>query len=146
SQHDGKRWDANQDLVGQGMGKLASAVSGSFATSTSFSRSAITLYAGARTGWATVLATGFALLVLLFLPPALSHVPRAVLAAVVIAAVSSLFRPRLLLALWRVNRVEAFTATATFAVTLLSAPRIYWGVLTGVLLGLAHFMFLRLHP
>ncbi|MDB5753416.1 MAG: sulP [Ramlibacter sp.] len=146
SQRDGKRWNANQDLVGQGMGKIASAFCGSFATSTSFSRSAITLYAGARTGWTTVIATGFVLLVLLFLTPALSHVPRAVLAAVVIAAVSSLFKPRLLLALWRIHRVEAITAFATFAVTLLTAPRIYWGVLTGVLLGLAHFLYLRLHP
>jgi SulP family sulfate permease len=42
--------------------------------------------------------------------------------------------------------VEALTALATFAVTILSAPRIYWGVLTGVLIGLAHFLFLRLHP
>lgn len=146
SQRDGKRWDASQDLVGQGMGKIASALSGSFATSTSFSRSAITLYAGARTGWTTVIATGFVLLVLLFLTPALSHVPLAVLAAVVVAAVSSLFKPRILRELWRVDRVEALTAGATFAVTVLAAPRIYWGVLTGVVLGLAHFLYLRLHP
>lgn len=146
SQRDGKRWDASQDLVGQGVGKLASAFSGSFATSTSFSRSALTLYSGAKTGWATVIATGFVLLVLLFLTPALSHVPTAVLAAVVVAAVSSLFKPRTFLALWRIDRVEAVTAGITFAVTVLSAPRIYWGVLTGVLLGLAHFLYLRLHP
>ncbi|MDB5915433.1 MAG: sulP [Ramlibacter sp.] len=146
SQRDGKRWDANQDLVGQGAGKLASAFSGAFATSTSFSRSALTLYSGARTGWATVIASGFVLLVLLFLTPALSHVPKAVLAAVVIAAVSSLFKPRTFRALWQIDRVEAVTAAATFAVTILSAPRIYWGVLTGVLMGLAHFLYLRLHP
>ena len=97
SQRDGKRWDANQDLVGQGMGKLASAFSGSFPTSTSFSRSAITLYAGAKTGWATVFAALVVLLVLLFLTPALYHVPRAVLAAVVVAAVAGLFKPRTLL-------------------------------------------------
>jgi sulfate permease, SulP family len=146
SQRDGKRWDANQDLVGQGMGKLASAFSGAFATSTSFSRSALTLYAGARTGWATVFATGFVMLVLLFLTPALSHVPKAVLAAVVVAAVSNLFKPRSFVALWRVERMEAITAGVTFAVTILSAPRIYWGVLSGVLVGLAHFLYLRLHP
>jgi SulP family sulfate permease len=146
SQRDGKRWDANQDLVGQGVGKLASAFSGAFATSTSFSRSALTLYAGARTGWATVIATGFVLLVLLFLTPALSHVPRAVLAAVVVAAVSSLFKPRTFVTLWQIDRVEAVTAAVTFAVTILTAPRIYWGVLTGVLFGLAHFLYLRLHP
>lgn len=146
SQRDGKRWDANQDLVGQGVGKLTSALSGSFATSTSFSRSALTLYAGARTGWATAIATAIVLLVLLFLTPALSHVPRAVLAAVVVSAVLNLFKPRTLLALWRVDRVEAVTAATTFAVTILSSPRIYWGVLTGVLMGLAHFLYLRLHP
>jgi SulP family sulfate permease len=146
SQRDGKRWDANQDLVGQGVGKLAAAFSGTFATSTSFSRSALTLYSGARTGWATVIASGFVVLVLLFLTPGLSHVPKAVLAAVVIAAVASLFKPRTFKDLWQIDRVEAFTAAATFAVTLLTAPRIYWGVLTGVVFGLAHFLYLRLHP
>ncbi|MGE0333021.1 MAG: SulP family inorganic anion transporter [Ramlibacter sp.] len=146
SQHDAKRWDASQDLIGQGLGKIVSGLSGSFPTSTSFSRSAITLYAGARTGWATVSATVVVLGVLLLLTPALSHVPRAVLAAVVIAAVASLIKPRLLLRLWAINRVEAVTAFVTFGVTLLTAPRIYWGVLTGVLMGLAHFLYLRLHP
>lgn len=146
SQHDAKRWDASQDLIGQGLGKITSGLSGSFPTSTSFSRSAITLYAGARTGWATVSATGVVLLVLLLLTPALSLVPRAVLSAVVIAAVASLVKPRSLLRLWNINRVEAATALTTFAVTLLTAPRIYWGVLTGVLMGLAHFLYLRLHP
>jgi SulP family sulfate permease len=146
NQREGRRWDASQDLVGQGAGKLASAFSGAFATSTSFSRSALTLYSGARTGWATVIATGFVLLVLLFLTPALSHVPSAVLAAVVVAAVSSLFKPRTFPDLWKIDKAEAVTAAATFTVTLLTAPRIYWGVLTGVLLGLAHFLYLRLHP
>lgn len=146
SQHDGRRWDANQDLIGQGLGKIASALSGAFATSTSFSRSAITLYAGAKTGWATVLSTTCVLLVLLFLTPALRHIPQSVLAAVVIAAVSSLFKPQRLWALGRVDRVEAATAWVTFAVTLASAPRIYWGVLTGVLMGLAHFLYHHLHP
>jgi SulP family sulfate permease len=146
SQRDGKRWNAGQDLIGQGMGKLASAFSGSFPTSTSFSRSAITLYAGARTGWATVFATAVVLLVLLLFTPALSHVPRAVLAAVVVTAVAGLFRPGTLLRLWRIDRMEALTGLLTFAVTVLTAPRIYWGVLAGVVMGLAHFLYLRLHP
>jgi sulfate permease, SulP family len=146
SQRDGKRWDASQDLIGQGVGKLASAFSGSFPTSTSFSRSAITLYAGARTGWATVCASGVVLIVLLLLTPALYYVPRAVLSAVVVVAVAGLFKPQTLLRLWRIDRVEAATGIVTFAVTVLTAPRIYWGVLTGVVMGLAHFLYLRLHP
>lgn len=146
SQRDGKRWDANQDLVGQGMGKFVSALCGSFPTSTSFSRSAITLYAGARTGWATVCATGIVLVVLLYLTPALYHVPNAVLGAIVVTAVIGLIKPKFITQLWKLHRVEAVIALATFAVTLASAPRIYWGVLTGVVLGLAHFLHHRLHP
>ncbi len=146
SQRDGKRWDAGQDLIGQGMGKLAAALSGSFPTSTSFSRSAITLFAGAKTGWATVFATAVVLVVLLFLMPALSPVPSAVLAAVVVTAVAGLFKPQTLLHLWRIDRVEALTGMVTFGVTVLTAPRIYWGVLTGVVMGLSHFLYLRLHP
>ncbi len=146
NQREGRRWDADQDLVGQGLGKLASALCGSFATSTSFSRSAITLYAGARTGWSSVFTSAMVLGVVLFFTPALHHVPRAVLAAVVVAAVLGLLKPRAFVALWRLHRVEAMIAGITFAATLLTAPRIYWGVLAGVVLGLAHFLYHRLHP
>ena len=34
----------------------------------------------------------------------------------------------------------------TFTITLLTAPRIQWGVLAGVLLTLGHFLHTRLHP
>lgn len=146
AQRDRKRWNDNQDLIGQGLAKLASAFSGSFPTSTSFSRSAITLYAGAKTGWASVASVMFVLLALLLLTPALHHVPRAVLAAVVVAAVTGLLRPGALIGLWKLDRVEATTAFVTFGVTLLTAPRIYWGVLAGVLMGLTHFLHHRLHP
>jgi SulP family sulfate permease len=143
---DGKRWDDSAELFGQGLAKLASAFSGSFATSTSFSRSALLLYTGARSGWAVVACVSFVLLALLLLMPALQFVPRSVLSAAVIMAVLNLFQPRQFWSLWRVGRVETMTAGITFAMTLLTAPRIYWGVMTGVLVGLSHFLHTRLHP
>ncbi len=146
NQREGRRWDANQDLIGQGVGKVVSGLCGSFPTSASFSRSAITLQAGARTGWSAVCASLIVLAALLFLMPTLYHVPSAVLAAIVVSAVLGLIKPRLFPSLWRLDRVEAGIAIATFAATLLTAPRIYWGVLTGVVLGLAHFLHHRLHP
>ncbi|PUE40000.1 SulP family inorganic anion transporter [Limnohabitans sp. Hippo3] len=145
-QRDGKRWDDSTELFSQGLAKLASAFSGSFPTSTSFSRSALMLYAGARSGWAVVASVGFVLLALLILMPALQFVPRSVMAAAVIVAVLNLFQPRQFLKLWRIDRVETLTAGVTFAITLATAPRIYWGVMTGVLVGLSHFLHTRLHP
>jgi SulP family sulfate permease len=144
-QQGGTRWNENQDLTGQGLAKLASALSGSFPTSASFSRSAIYLYAGARTGWAAI-ATAILVTLALLGAGALAPVPRAVLAAVVIMAVTGLLKPQAFVRLWQIGRVEAITAGVTFAITLLTAPRIHWGVLAGVLLTLGHFLHTRLHP
>ena len=144
-QQGGTRWNENQDLTGQGLAKLASALSGSFPTSASFSRSAIYLYAGARTGWAAI-ATAILVTLALLGAGALAPVPRAVLAAVVIMAVTGLLKPQAFVRLWQIGRVEAITAAVTFAITLLTAPRIHWGVLAGVLLTLGHFLHTRLHP
>jgi SulP family sulfate permease len=146
NQREGHRWNQDQDLIGQGLAKIASGLSGAFPTSSSFSRSALNLYAGAKTGWATVISVGVVLLALLVFTPTLRHVPQAVLAAIVLVAVVGLLKPAAFVRLWRVSRVEASTASVTFLITLLAAPRLYWGVLAGVLMGLSHFLHHRLHP
>jgi len=119
---------------------------GAFPTSSSFSRSALNLYAGAQTGWATVFSVIVILVSLLFFTPVLHHVPQSVLAAIVIAAVLGLLKPRTFLRLLKINRVEGSIAVLTFVITLASAPRLYWGVLAGVVMGLSYFLHTRLHP
>jgi SulP family sulfate permease len=142
----GARWDQDQDLIGQGLAKLASGFTGAMPTSSSFSRSALNLYAGAKTAWATVFSVAVVLLALLLAMPLLHHVPLAVLAAIVVLPIWGLIKPRAFAHLWRVSRVEALIAAATFAITLLAAPRLYWGVLAGVVMALTLFLYLRLHP
>ncbi len=145
-QREGTRWNENQDLVAQGLAKISSGLTGGFATSASFSRSALNLYAGAKTGWSNLFATALVLVALLWLTPELYHVPNAVLAAVVVTAVTGLFKPGELLQLWKISRVEASIGIITFVLTIATAPRLYWGVLAGVVLNLSHFLFQRLHP
>lgn len=146
SQRKGERWDQDQDLIGQGLAKVASGFSGAFATSSSFSRSALNLYAGAQTGWATIFSVLVVLVALLVLTPVLRFVPQAVLAAIVLVAVLGLLKPREFVRLWAISRVEALIAAATFAITILAAPELYWGVLAGVLGSLSYFLYQRLHP
>ncbi|MEY4758014.1 MAG: hypothetical protein RJA34_2912 [Pseudomonadota bacterium] len=146
NERQGARWDQDQDLIGQGLGKLAAGLSGAFPTSSSFSRSALNLYAGARTGWATVFSVVVVLAALLMFTPVVRHVPQSVLAAIVLVAVLGLIKPREFVRLWHISRVEAAIAGVTFAITLVSAPRLYWGVLAGVLMALSHFLYQRLHP
>ncbi len=146
SQRKGERWDQDQDLIGQGLAKIASGFSGAFATSSSFSRSALNLYAGAQTGWATVFSVVAVVAALLLFTPVLRHVPQAVLAAIVVAAVVGLLKPREFLRLWHISRVEAVIAAITFGITIAAAPALYWGVLSGVLMALSYFLYQRLHP
>lgn len=145
-QNAGTRWNENQDLIAQGLAKFTAALSGTFPTSTSFSRAAIMLHAGAKSGWTTVTTCVLIVLALLWLMPLLQDVPKSVLAAVVMAAVGALVKPRSLHVLWSVSKVEAVTCGVTFLLTLATAPRLHWGVLAGLLMSLSHFLHHRLHP
>ncbi|MBE2263136.1 MAG: SulP family inorganic anion transporter [Burkholderiaceae bacterium] len=142
----GQQWNQDQDLIGQGLGKIASALSGAFPTSSSFSRSALNLYAGAQSGWATIFSVAVVLILLMLFTPVLRHVPQAVLAAIVVTAVMGLLKPREFVRLWHISRAEAVTAGATCAITIAAAPQLHWGVLAGVVMALSHFVYQRLHP
>lgn len=51
-------------------------------------------------------ATALVLVALLSLMPALYHVPQAVLAAVVVTAITGLIKPSMFVQLWRISRSE----------------------------------------
>lgn len=142
----GTNWLPFQDWIAQGASKIASGLSGSFATSASFSRSAVNLYSGAASGWSTIITALFVLAATLWLTPALKHVPLALLAALVITAVSNLVKPSWFRQLWKFSHTEAAIALLTFGITLLASPRIYWGVLAGLVANMAFSMYRRLHP
>lgn len=141
-----ERWNENQELIGQGLAKMASAASGAFPVSASFSRSALYLYAGAVSGWAAMFTALCVIASLLWLTPALSWVPVAFLSAVIVVSVLNLIRPSWFLNLWQNSRPEAMVALITFVATLLSAPQLQWGVLTGFILALVHYLYQRAHP
>ncbi|MGB5756465.1 MAG: SulP family inorganic anion transporter [Acidimicrobiales bacterium] len=130
---DKARWDANRELAGSGLANLTAAVSGAFPVGGSFSRSSINRLAGARTRWSGGL-TG--LVVLAFLPFAsvLDGLPLAVIGAIVIGAVLSLVKPKVLGGLWRQSRTEAVLAWCTFVATLAVSPALHWAVVLGVAL------------
>lgn len=142
----GARWNQNQDMIGQELAKVASGLNGGLPAVSSFSRSALNLYAGARSDWATHFAEVVVAMSLQWFQPTLHHVPQSVLAAIVIVAAMGLIKPAEFVRLWRVAPLEAVIALLTFAATVLACLKLYSGVLFGVLLALAHFLYGRLHP
>lgn len=145
-QQAGTRWNENQDLVAQGLSKISAGLFGSFATSASFSRSAVNLLAGAKTGYSNVFSILLVVIVVLWFIPWLYHVPKAALAAIVITAVVNLIKSSVIIQLFRISLVEGCISVATLALTLLTAPRMYWGVFAGIVLSLGYFLYQRLHP
>ena len=84
--------DIDQELIGQGMANLVGGLFQSYATSGSFSRSAVNYQSGARTGFSSVVASLVIAVTLLWLTPLLYYLPQATLAVVIIAAVVGLVR------------------------------------------------------
>ena len=142
----GERWDANQELIGQGLAKIASAFSGAFPVSGSFSRSALNLYAGALTAWATLFTAVCVLFSLFYLTGLIADLPRTVLASMIILPVLSLIDFGALRRLVLLSKDDGAIAIITFLVTLIMAPRLQWGVFAGVGLSLLSFLYRRTHP
>lgn len=132
---DRERWSPDRELISQGVANLASGLSGGFPVGGSFSRSSVNRLAGGQTRWSGAV-TGVA--VLAFLPAAgvMSDLPRAVLGAIVIAAVARLIDLRRLAGFWRLSPAQALVAWITFAATLILAPRIDLAVVLGIGLGI----------
>ena len=138
-------WDPNREFIGQGLANVASAVSGGMPVGGSFARSTIARMSGARTRWSGAV-TG--VLGLAFLPFAwiLEPLPRAVLAAIVMAAVASLVKFPALLGLWKHSKPQALVGYSTFALTLILSPRVDQAVLLGVVLALGVHAWREMQP
>ena len=139
-------WDENKELIGQGLAKMAAAFSLTMPVSGSFSRSALNLASSARTGLASIVSASAVLLTLLFLTPLLYHLPKPVLAAVIMVAVIGLINVGALRRAWSAGRDDGLAATVTFLATLLFAPNIQNGIATGILLSLGLLLYRLMRP
>ena len=141
-----QRLDANQELVGQGLGNIISSLSQGYAVSGSFSRSAVNINAGAITGFSAVVTGVVVGVTLLWLTPLLYHLPQATLAAVIIMAVINLIKIEPIKHAWKVQRHDAAVAIITFVLTLIWAPHLDKGIMFGVILSLMLFLYRSMAP
>ncbi|HIB31090.1 MAG TPA: sulfate permease [Candidatus Thioglobus sp.] len=141
-----QRLDADQELMGQGLSNVVSSFFQGYAVSGSFSRSAVNISAGAVTGFSSVVTAVIVGITLLFLTPLLWHLPQATLAAVIIMAVINLIKFAPILHAWKVEKHDAIVAVTAFTLTLLFAPHLENGIVIGVILSLALFLYRTMEP
>ncbi len=132
---DRERWNPTRELLSQGVANVVSGLSGGMPVGGSFARSAINRTAGGRTRWSGAI-TG--VIILAFLPFAnvLAPLPRAVLAAIVITAVTQLITIKKLFSVVRTTRPQAIVAWVTAGATIWFAPHVERAVILGVVLSI----------
>ena len=139
-------WRQDQELIGQGLGKIAAAFTSGMPVSASFSRSALNYVSDARTGLSSIVTAAFVLVALLYLTPLLWHLPKPVLAAIILQAVAGLIDIKVLVRAWRASRDDGAGAAVTFLATLGFAPNIQNGIFTGLILSLALMVYRGMRP
>lgn len=118
--------EPNRELGALGLANLASALAQGMPVGAGFSAGSASEAAGAATRWTgAVAAAGLALLVV-FAAPWIAHLPKPVLAAVVIAALTHALDPKPLRRLWKLDRDQYVALAATLGVLM-------FGVLNGML-------------
>jgi SulP family sulfate permease len=141
-----QRLDPNQELVGQGLSNIVGSMTQAFPVSGSFSRSAVNMNSGAKTGMSSVITALFVLLTLLFLTPLLYHLPQAVLAAIIIMAVIGLVNVEAVKHAWHANKHDGIASVVTFFATMAFAPHLDNGIMVGAGLALILFLMRTMKP
>lgn len=105
--------DPNQELIGLGAANLGAALSGAMPVAGGLSRTMVNYQAGALTQGAAMVTALLVAVVVFAFTPLLAHVPRTVLAAIIIVAVARLVDVRALRDAWRYDRSDAAVMLAT---------------------------------
>lgn len=134
----GYRIDGSQEFIGQGLSNIAGSFFSGYVATGSFNRSGVNYDAGARTPLAAVFAGLMLMLIVLFVAPLASYLPKAAMAGVLFLVAWGLIDFKEIRHIARASRSE----TGVFLVTFLSALflELEFAIFAGVLLSLVVYL------
>lgn len=144
AKHKNYKLEANQELIALGIVNLGAAFFKGFPVTGGFSRTAVNNEAGAKTGMASIISAFLIVLTLLFFTGLFYYLPSAILAAVVLVAVSGLIDLKEPLVLWKKDRADFSMLVATFVITLTLG--IETGIISGMVLSLIMVIYRASKP
>jgi sulfate permease, SulP family len=132
--------DPNQELIALGVANAGSGLVGGLAGGGSLSQSAVNEGAGARSEASPLIAALLIVITVLILTPLFKNLPEAVLAALIIHAVSHLWKVTEMRRYYNLARLEFWLAVATFlgVITIDVLPGLVIGVAAMLLLVIYH--------
>jgi len=134
----------NQELVAHGPANILSGLFGGFLVVGSLSKTSVAMAAGARSQVANLVAAAFCLFTLTLLTPLFRNMPQPALAAIVIAAMLHLTKPRYLRDLFARNRWSFANAVIVIGAELTLG--VLQGIALGVVLALLTLIYRTSHP
>lgn len=129
--HTGPRTRYNKELTAQGLGNMVSGFFGGLPITGVIIRSSANVAAGGKTKYATILHGVWLLLSVVLLAGLLNQIPLAVLAGVLVHAVTKLVKPAQIKSLWQQDRFGVLVFLTT------GLGIVFFGVMIGVVTGLA---------
>lgn len=144
AKHKNYRLNANQELIALGMANFGSAFFRGYPVTGGFSRTAVNNDAGAKTTMASIISAVLIVLTLLFFTGLFYNLPSAILAAVVLVAVSGLIDFKEPVHLWHKDKFDFTMLVATFIITLTLG--IETGIISGMVLSLLVVIYKASRP
>uniref|UniRef100_A0AAR5PMB3 SLC26A/SulP transporter domain-containing protein n=1 Tax=Dendroctonus ponderosae TaxID=77166 RepID=A0AAR5PMB3_DENPD len=140
----GKPIDPTQELIAIGTANLLNSFVQSFPGTGSLSRSAVNNASGVRTPLGGLYTGVLVILALLFFTPYFYYIPKATLAAVIIAAVVFMVEVKVVKPMWRSKKSDFFLGIVTF-VSCLVLP-LEQGILIGIGINLVYVLYHAARP
>ncbi|MCX7793556.1 MAG: sulfate permease [Thermodesulfovibrionales bacterium] len=136
--------DINQELIGQGAANIIGSLFKSYPVSGSFSRSAVNLQAGGKTGLSNIFSGLIVIAVLLFFTSTFYYLPKATLAAIVMHAATGLIKHSQFIKLYRTSKHDGIIALITFSFCFITKPD--YAIFIGIAVSLLFFLWESMTP
>ncbi|CAH2036859.1 unnamed protein product, partial [Iphiclides podalirius] len=141
---EGKYVDATQEMLALGVCNIASALVESMPVSGALSRGAVNHASGVATPAGGLYTGALVLLALQYFTPYFFYIPKASLAAVIIAAVVFMMELHVFKPIWRTKKLDIIPAVVTFAACLLT--RLELGIVIGIAVNLLFLLYASARP
>ncbi|EZA56467.1 Sodium-independent sulfate anion transporter [Ooceraea biroi] len=141
---EGKSIDATQEMLALGLCNVVSSFVSSMPVSGGLSRGAVNHSSGVKTTLGGVYTGLLVLISLQFLTPYLYYIPKAALAAVIIAAVVFMVEFQVVKPMWRSKKIDLIPAVVTFLCCLFI--RLELGIVIGIGINLLFLLYATARP
>ncbi|XP_065371265.1 sodium-independent sulfate anion transporter [Calliphora vicina] len=141
---DGKPCDATQELIAVGICNVANSFAQGFRGNGGIARGAVLNSSGVRTQLSNVYTGLIVIIALLYATPAFYYIPKAALAAIIMAAVIFMIQYRVVKPMWRSKKSDLIPGLATFIACLVLPLQL--GILVGIGINIVFILYHAARP